>query len=263
MRSRRSAGARRNGAAFTLLEVMLAMLIVTLVVSGLAIPLSTRVAMHRHDETRRILDEAREALLGFAVLQGRLPCPATTASRGEEAFAPGGGPSNGNCSSFHDGLLPAATLGLASLDAEGFARDAWDTPSNRIRYAVFGGGRSVGGVANPLTRANGMQQATLAALGDAPGYLVICGAGVPANAGGCGPATNQLTRRAALVLLSLGPTASQRPGAGPDESRNRDGNGVFVSHEAAATPGNGFGDHLTRVPVRVLTSRLVAAGRLP
>ena len=42
---------------FTLLEVMLVMLILTILVSGLAVPLSTQVAMRRHQETRRILDE--------------------------------------------------------------------------------------------------------------------------------------------------------------------------------------------------------------
>ena len=40
---------------------------------------------------------------------------------------------------FHGGYLPGAALGLSSLDAEGFTRDAWGTPANRIRYAVHGG----------------------------------------------------------------------------------------------------------------------------
>jgi hypothetical protein len=132
-----------------------------------------------------------------------------------------------------------------------------------VRYAVFGAGLSVGGVTNPLTRVNGMRQATLAALGDAPGYLVICGIGSSAGPSGCGPAVNQLTRRAAFVLLSLGPNATDRPSAGTDESRNLDGDGVFVSHEITTTPGNEFDDYLIWVPVTLLASRMIAAGRLP
>lgn len=253
-------GARRG---FTLLEVMLVMLILTILVAGISMPLAAQIAMRRHDDTRRLLDEAREAVLGFALTQGRLPCPATDRSRGEESFAEGGDALNGNCSNFHDGFLPAASIGLSPLDAEGYARDGWGTAANRIRYAVFGAGRSIGGVTNPMTRANGMRQATLAALGDAPGFLVICGTGASASASGCGAAANQLTRKAAFVLLSLGPNAARRPAPGTDESRNVDGHGVFVWHEHSAVPGNEFDDSLTWVPVNMLASRMVAAGRLP
>lgn len=248
--------------AFTLLEIVLVLLILAVLVTGLSVPLATQVAIRRHEETRRSFEEAREALLGFASAHARLPCPATLASRGMESFAPGGDALNGNCSSFHDGYLPSAAIGLPGLDADGFARDGWGAEANRIRYAVFGAGKSVGGVTNPLTRAHGIRQATLAALGDAPGFLVICNDGAQASASGCGPAANQLTRRAAFVLISPGPSAPQRP-PGRDESRNLDGDGVFVSRETAAEPGNEFDDYLTWVPVNVLAGRLVSAGRLP
>jgi prepilin-type N-terminal cleavage/methylation domain-containing protein len=248
---------------FTLLEVMLVMLILTILVSGLAVPLSTHTAMRRHQETRRTLDEAREAVLGFAAAHGRLPCPATASSRGQESFAPGSDAMDGNCSNFHDGFLPAASLGLAPLDAEGFARDGWETQANRVRYAVHGVGQMIGGVRNPLTRSNGMREATLDALGNASGYLVICGVGASATSTNCGPAANQLTRRAVLVLLSLGANAAGHPRPGSDESRNLDGDGVFVSHEQSNTPGNEFDDYLTWVPINVLAGRMIAAGRLP
>lgn len=255
--------APRSSRAFTLLEVMLVMLILTILLTGLSVPLATQVALRRLEETRRLLDDAREAVLGFAATHGRLPCPASAASRGEESFVPGGGALDGNCSHFHDGFLPAASLGLSPLDAEGYARDGWGTAANRIRYAVFGDGRAVGGVANPLTRAHGMRQATLAALGDASGYLVICGTGAFATGSGCGPAANQLTRRAAFVLLSLGANAPAAPAPGTDESRNVDGNGVFVSRDASSAQGGEYDDIVTWVPVNVLAGRLIAAGRLP
>jgi prepilin-type N-terminal cleavage/methylation domain-containing protein len=253
----------RSSRAFTLLEVMLVMLILTILASGLAMPLATQLAMRRHEETRRIMDDAREALLGFAAANGRLPCPATSATRGQESYAPGGDATNGNCSNFHDGFLPAAAIGLAPLDAEGFARDGWGGDANRIRYAVFGAGQSLGGVSNALTRTNGMQAAALPALGAAPTYLVICGTGVAANASDCGPAANQLTRRAAFVLLSLGPNATRRPAAGTDEAKNLDGDPVFVSREVSMLAANEFDDYLTWVPANLLASRMIAAGRLP
>jgi prepilin-type N-terminal cleavage/methylation domain-containing protein len=248
---------------FTLLELMIALLVMTVIASALAMPLAAQVQMRRYEETRRTLDEAKETLLGFAAAHGRLPCPASETSNGAEAFASGGDPSNGNCASFHDGYLPGAALGLAPLDPEGLVRDAWMGPRNRIRYAVAGGGMAINGVTNALTRTNGLQAATLPALGAASHYLFICSTGAQANGSGCGPAANQLTRRAAFVLLSLGATGAAIPAAGSDEAKNLDGDGVFVSREVSFAAGNEFDDVLLWVPVHLVTHRLLVAGRLP
>lgn len=245
---------------FTLVELAVALLVLAILLSGLAVPLATQVQLRRHEETRRLLEDAREALLGFASANGRLPCPASATSRGEEHFAPGGSAADGRCAHFHDGFLPGAALGLAPLDEEGFVRDAWGSPRNRLRYAVFGAD-PVNGVEQAFTRANGLQAATLAGLGEAPRFLLLCATGAGVGASSCGPATNQLTRRAAFVLLSSGASAATRPAAG-DEARNLDGDAVFV----AALPREGadpFDDLLTWVPVNVLAARLLAAGRLP
>ncbi len=238
-------------------------LILGILASGLAMPFATQVQLRRHDETRRQLDEAKEALLGFAAAHGRLPCPATASSRGQESFAGAGDAASGDCASFHGGYLPAASLGLAPLDAEGFLRDTWGSPRNRIRYAVFGAGAAVNGVVNPLTRANGMQAATLSGLGAASHYLFICASGTGVTASGCGPAANQLTRRAAFVLLSLGPNAVDEIRPASDEARNVDGDAVFVFRDAGAGSANAFDDVLHWVPVHLVASRLLAAGRLP
>jgi hypothetical protein len=180
-----------------------------------------------------------------------------------ESFAPGGDAANGLCSHFHAGYLPGAALALSPLDGDGFVRDAWMNPRNRIRYAVFGAGASINGIAQPLTRANGMQAATLPALGAASRYLLICTSGAAASASDCGPAANQLTRRAAFVLVSGGANALAVPAAGTDEARNLDGNGVFVSREYSAGPGEEFDDLVQWVAVHLVINRLLLAGRLP
>ncbi len=252
---------RSAAGAFTLLEMMIVLAIATVLAAGLAMPLAAQVQLRRYEDTRRALDEAREAILGFAVAYARLPCPASEASSGLESFAPGGDATNGNCSNFYDGFLPGATLGLAPLDPAGFVRDAWQAPRNRIRYAVFGGGAAINGVANALTRANGMQAATLGGLGGASHFLFICSTGASASGSGCGPAANQLTRRAAFVLLSLGPNAAPIPAPGSDEARNLAGEPVFVYREPAGNAD--FDDVVQWVPVHIVVSRLVTAGRLP
>ena len=247
---------------FTLVELLVVLVVLAVLVAGLSMPLAMQVQLRRHEETRRLLEGAQEALLGFAAAHARLPCPASESSRGSESFAPGGDATNGECSHFHDGFLPAASLGLAGLDAEGFLRDAWMTPRNRIRYAVFGGGNAVNGVVNPLTRIHGMQSATLAGLGAAPHYLFVCLDGAPVSASGCGPASNQLTRRAAFVLLSPGANAASTP-VSPHEGRNLDGDAVFVWREPSDVPGHQFDDLLQWGAVHLVAHRLVSAGRLP
>ena len=255
-------GSRCRSRAFTLIELMLALLVLTVALSALAIPLAAQLHARRLEEARRQLDEARDALLGFAVANGRLPCPATEASRGEERFAPGAGAADGTCETFHGGFLPAATLGLAPLDGEGFARDPWTTRANRLRYAVWGGG-AVNGIANALTRSDGMRMASLAGLGAAPHYLFVCASGARADASGCGPASAQLTRRAAAVVLSAGPNAARDPLPGGDEARNLDGDAVFVAREASIDPRDEFDDLLAWLPIHLLVHRMVSAGRLP
>lgn len=262
MPSSRCPEAAARAAGFTLIEVMLVMLIMAMLAATLAIPLAAQLQLRRAEETRRQLDEARDALLGFAIVHGRLPCPATLASRGLESFAPGGGPANGACETFHSGYLPAAALGISPVDAEGFARDAWGGPDNRIRYAVFGGA-TINGVANPLTRANGMQSATLAGLGAAPHYLYICRDGAVAAAGSCGAAANQVTRRAAFVLLSTGVNGASHPPPGSDEARNLDGDAAFVSREPSGVAGREFDDIVLWGAIHLVVNRLVLAGRLP
>lgn len=237
------------------------LLVLAVLASGLAMPLAAQVAQKRGEETRRRLDEARDVVLAFAATHGRLPCPASDASRGEESFEAAGDASNGRCAHFTDGFLPGAALGLSPLDAEGYVRDAWDSPRNRIRYAVYGG--TVNAVAQALTRTNGMQAATLPALGAQSRYLFVCASAAGATAGGCGPAANQLTRRAAFVLLSTGANGALVPAAGGDEARNLEGDGTFVTHDASGDPARPFDDVVQWVPVHLVVHRLITAGRLP
>jgi hypothetical protein len=60
------------------------------------------------------------------------------------------------------GFLPAASLGLTSVDAQGYAVDGNRQPANRIRYAIW---RSpVAGVVEPFTAVNGMRNVGMQSL---------------------------------------------------------------------------------------------------
>jgi prepilin-type N-terminal cleavage/methylation domain-containing protein len=251
----RRSSRRPEPRAFALLEVIVALAVLALLAGALALPLAAQLQMRRADETRRLLADAHDALLGFAAAQGRLPCPADTASAGLEAFAPGGDAINGLCAA-SSGFLPGAALALPGLDEAGLVRDAWMSEGNRVRYAVDG--RAINGVANALTRANGLQMATLPGIGAAPHHLFVCRA-VAAGMPDCGPAANQLTRRAAFVLVSTGPNGGLAPAAGSDEARNLATTSVFVSRDSAPD----FDDVVTWGSIHAVVNRLVVAGRLP
>src|SRR5260221_14721683 len=108
---------------------MVVLVVLTILLSGLALPLAAQLNLRRMDETRRQLDEAKEALLGFVAAHGRLPCPAAPGSLGLESFAAGEDPASGGCSAFHDGFLPGATPGPRPLDSYGYGRDVWPCPT--------------------------------------------------------------------------------------------------------------------------------------
>ena len=198
-------------ARFTLIEVMVVLVILAVLMSGLALPLAAQVQLRRYEDTRRQLDEAKDALLGFVAAHGA--CRARPPRRAaESSFAAGGSAANGNCAGFPFGLPSGGHARPLATGPRGFVRDAWNTPRNRIRYAVFGAGAAVNGVANPLTRANGMQAATLPGLGAASHYLLICASGAAANAGGCGPAANQPAHAQGRLRAAVaGPERPRRP----------------------------------------------------
>lgn len=250
---------------FSLVEMAIVLLILALLLGGGLTVLSAQIEQQKFKDTQRLLDEAREALLGFAAANGRLPCPASATSNGIES--PVGG---GNCTNPFNGFLPAATLGLPGSDANGYLSDAWGLPQNRIRYAVTQGNP----YANPspppatlpaATSANGIQTVALGTFGAATNtqHLYVCTSSTGITATNCGTAT-ALSTNAAAVLISLGPNAPQGPG-GTDETANLNGDRVFISHTPTATGAtNGqFDDMVVWISPYTLIHRLIEARRLP
>ena len=250
---------------FTILELALALFLIALLFGSLFVPLESQVDARKIDETQRIFDRAREALLGFAIAHGRFPCPADAASTGHE---PGGtDPAKGTCPAYH-GFLPAAALGLAASDGHGYAVDGWGIAANRIRYAVANAtlGPSRNGAA--FTRSGGMRAAGIATLSD-PGLslLHVCASGRGVSPGAhCGSAPT-LVSTTPVVIWSPGPNALTG-GKSVDEAQNPNPNGgsadrIFVSRVRSGVPGTEFDDLVSWIPMPILIGRMVAAGQLP
>ena len=120
----------RKHAGFTLVEISIVLVVVALMLGGLVGALGARQESAASRETQTRLHEIREALLGFAAAEGRLPCPAAPDSSGSESPAGGGA-----CNNSYDGFVPGITLGIGPTDAQGYVLDAWN---KRIRYAEIG-----------------------------------------------------------------------------------------------------------------------------
>ncbi len=124
----------KNNAGFTLIELAVVLLIVSLLLGGLLVPLSTQVSQRNVQTTQAQLEQIREALLGFAVVNGRLPCPTTTANPTDPNY----GLEDANCSApTAEGYLPWKTLGVDAYDAWGVGRNATTDPwTGFFRYRV-------------------------------------------------------------------------------------------------------------------------------
>ena len=90
---------------FTLIELAIVLFVVALLLGGMLLPLAGQQDIRNFGDTQKILIESRDALLGFAMANDRLPCPASAASNGVESPAGGGA-----CTNPYDGCwTPAST----------------------------------------------------------------------------------------------------------------------------------------------------------
>jgi prepilin-type N-terminal cleavage/methylation domain-containing protein len=263
--------------AFTLVEMAVVLAIVGLLLAMGMFTLSAQADQRAFEQTQRTLEQAREALLGYAIANGRLPCPASGAGTGVETDSPVG---SGSCTNAYDGFLPAVTLGFQPVDSGGFALDAW---SNRIRYAVAQTLNTLtcaGTSTTPhFTNKTYLKQNGMSCQPNT-NDLLICKLSTTSPApspGTCGPASNILTNNSpsgtvVAVVFSTGknyalaPTQAAAAAAGKvDEAANLDNNSVFISHTPAPEGASGgeYDDMMLWISVGQFYGRLASAGVLP
>jgi type II secretory pathway pseudopilin PulG len=243
-----TSGAVAAARGFALIELALALVIVALFLGAIMVPLTTQVEQRKISDTQRTVEDIKEALIGFAIVNGRLPCPAAPSATGTES--PAGG---GVCTNFYNGFVPGATLGLTPTDDQGYAIDGW---GQRLHYAV-----STAGGTNAFTTVGGMRAQGLSLAGD----LAVCSASPPGPGPFtvCNPATSSLASAAVVVIYSLGPNWATG-GVNADEAANLTIiDQVFVFHTRTTTPNGGFDDIVTWLSTGVLYSRMVNAAVLP
>lgn len=238
---------------FTLVEMAIVLLVVTLLLGGLLVPLSTQMEQRKISETEQRLEDAKEALVGFAASHfdasnhPYLPCPDVTNDGQEDRNA-------GQCVNTR-GNLPWVTLGTASADSWG----------NRLRYEV-----------------------TAAFANSGAGFTLTTAGTINVSTRDNTKNLSPLATNTAALVMSFGPNGhgavhedgsaqTAVPAQNADEANNVTPVGVpYISRppsaeQPAATcsdtvsgqPFCEFDDIATWLSSNILFNRMIAAGRLP
>lgn len=129
----KSAAGKQRG--FSLLELTLALIIIALVLGGMLNPLGAMLEARQRAAAETELERIKEALVGFAMINGYLPCPATATDPDSASY----GLEDASCNAdpVAEGHLPWRTLGVPETDPWGTPRSDAAAPFNGYwRYRV-------------------------------------------------------------------------------------------------------------------------------
>ncbi|HRP25578.1 type II secretion system protein [Thauera sp.] len=127
-----SLGAHSRG--FTLVELAMVLVILALLGSALLVPLGSRIEARDRQLSLDRLHDIQHALIGFALIHGRLPCPSSEADPTSPLYGLEDAPP---CSFASEGRLPWRSLAMPATDAWGNPRtSAADDWAGHWRYRV-------------------------------------------------------------------------------------------------------------------------------
>ena len=239
---------------FTLIEVAIVLLIMGFLLGALMTPMGAQRESNNIKQAKKEINTIQEAIYGFAIANGRMPCPAQPGSGAEN---PAGG---GICNNNSRGFVPSASLGLdGNVNCDGLLLDPWGNP---YRYSVTN--NNAGGAATPdFTTVGDIAAVTPAALN--PDIRICTTSACAAN----------LTSEAVAVIYSMGSNWSTLGGL--DETENAEttiastcglpdyavGNdNTYVSHDRIEAGANQFNDIVSWISANILYAKLLAAGVL-
>lgn len=237
-----------NNKGFTLIEMSIVLIVISLILGGVLKTVGVQRQQLKRDETRQILQSINQALIGFAITEGRLPCPDTDADGIENPQ----NPDNTTDCDANEGFLPFTDLGVGGFDA-------WGNP---FRYRVRGSGNLSFANQPPAIDGAGATTADDASfsMADVGNIRIEDSNGV------------LIANNIPAVVISYGengrrtiangfPCAANFPSSLEDE--NCDDNTTILDDDYSSVAGAGYDDLVMWVSLTVLKSRMLEARRLP
>lgn len=249
----------RQQTGFTLIEIAIVLLVVAILLGYTVAMLPVQQELKQYRQANTEMDSIIEHLIGFAQVNGRLPCPDTSTDNDgdgntidglEDTHATAGT----GCEAFF-GFLPGRTLGInGKYDDAGTLIDPW---SSGYGYAVSNIDTADG---NPdLVTPNGIR---LEGLNNVVPDLQVCSAtaGVGMQTA-CGVG-DDVIQNVAVVIVSLGknsaPTSTIEQ-ENFDDFHNGNNDKVYIY----TSRSDSFDDVVKWIPRSLLFSRMLAAEQLP
>ena len=221
---------------FSLIEIAIVLVIFGLLLTMFLTPLSTQRNLQNRAETNALLHTAKEALFGYAIVNGHFPCPDTKPVPTGEADA--------TCTT-EGGVLPWNTLGISPTDAWNhyFTYYVDATFSNSINNFTINAAEGNSNISIRLIP--DISNTALTSVNSNPALVVVSH-----GENGFG-----------AINTNPNSTLNKEPASSNAHEIENDGtNGIFVSHPPTA---DGFDDQLIWISPKVLINRMIMAERLP
>jgi prepilin-type N-terminal cleavage/methylation domain-containing protein len=254
---------------FTLVEMTIVLLIVSILLAGILMPLSIQMEVRRYADTKKAMDQINEALIGFVLINGRLPCPAIRTERtGIDATAGTERLTSNLCNSI-SGVIPWVTLNVPETDEWGrrFTYRVTSAFADLFAAATYGCVPSV----NPT-----LSSFALCASGDlqvksrtsTKVAFNMTNPALPAvfishGKNGYGAYGPQGTLLLAVPAANVDETANANAASVIFISREKQDASSSCSDTAGTTPMCEFDDLVAWIPLTTLMNRMVVSGKLP
>ncbi|MHB1401155.1 MAG: type II secretion system protein [Thiobacillus sp.] len=279
----------KRARGFTLIELAIVLVIMTILIGGLAMPLSAQIQARRIAETKKILDEAHETIIGFALSSATSPC---TCVYTLDALDPATTCQASLCSARFESMTGTATFNvrprhyLPCPDKSDDGNPATTTDGDGVAEDRVGGACPVDdgylpwvtlGVANQDAWGNRLRYAVDSKFSNQAGFsdadngdLRICDSSANSGASDCG-APGNVASNVVAVVMSHGPngwgarsvngttltdpsTDNEKENADTDNTDNE-----FVS----GTSSHDFDDLVKWISADQLRGRICPAGGCP
>jgi type II secretory pathway pseudopilin PulG len=245
------------------------LLIVSILLGAVLIPLSMQMELRQYADTKKTMDQINEALIGFVLINGRLPCPADRTIADGTANA---GVERATCTTAATqfGVIPWVTLNVPETDEWGrrFTYRVTSTFADAIAAATYGCAPPVNPTLSSFALcASGdmkVQSRTTAKVAYDMTNVALPAVFISHGKNGYGAWGTKGTQPFPVV-----------PAANADEATNANTATVtFISRDkqdassscsdtAGITPMCEFDDLVAWIPLTTLMNRMVVSGKLP